>query len=156
MRIRNASLAAVTCVCAWLGFVACSGSSGVLICGEIPEGGCSLGRGGSCDDTVCVALYDCLEGNWTEVISCDANVGGGGAGGAGGGGGAGGCQQVIIDRSGEQSGCSPDLQTPDCHAFAAEACRPCNTGCEDFFLCLSDGWTAVAHCNQDGQIELDR
>jgi hypothetical protein len=154
MRWEPASLAVAACICGWLAVSACSGAARVQTCGEIADGGCPIGRGGSCDDVACLALYDCLGGDWTEVDTCPMNQGGGGAGGGGAGGG-GGCESVSIDRTGERSSCAPDLQVPDCGVSAADACHPCDTGCEDFFLCFSDGWTAVAHCNQDGQVELD-
>lgn len=139
---------------------ACRESPGVQLCGEIPEGGCPAGRGGSCDDAVCTGLYDCIEGDWTEIEHCPespattASTGGddAGAGGAGGGvaEGGGGCAIPEIDHTGEEPGCTPDLQEPDCPAVAAEVCAPCTTGCVDFFLCVDDVWIDVAACTEDG------
>lgn len=124
------------------------------LCGQIPDGGCPLGRGGTCDDATCAALYDCVEGDWARVETCAAGTGGSGAGGAGGQPvGSGGCSAVTFDHSAEVAGCAPDLQSPDCPAEAAEsACDPCSTGCVDFFLCLADGWQDVATCTEDGQL----
>jgi hypothetical protein len=136
---------------------ACAGDSEPLLCGQIPEGGCPLGRGGTCADPVCAGLYDCVEGAWTLVTRCEQ----GGAGGAGGGpdggdGGDGGCAPVMIDHTGEEAGCTPDLQHPDCPASAAETCEQtaCLSGCFDFFLCKGEGWVEVAYCTEEGQIVL--
>jgi hypothetical protein len=57
----------------------------------------------------------------------------------------------MFDHSGEVSGCTPDLQSPDCPAEAAEGlCEPCLTGCIDFFMCTETGWESVAYCDEDG------
>ncbi|KYF66909.1 hypothetical protein BE11_01765 [Sorangium cellulosum] len=125
-----------------------------LLCGEIPDGGCPLGRGGTCDDDVCRALYDCREGAWTMAARCDRpgepepDVGAGSP--------SDGCEVVTLDRSGEASGCAPALQEPDCPADAAETCAEaaCRTGCVDFFLCAEEGWRAVAYCDEQGRITV--
>ncbi|WP_437280725.1 hypothetical protein WME90_09245 [Sorangium sp. So ce375] len=125
------------------------------LCREIPQGGCPVGRGGTCDDAACGALYDCFEGAWTEVARCDApgepveEAGvGGGPGGA--------CEMITLDRSGEAAGCTPALQQPDCPAEAAETCvdTACSTGCVDFFLCTAEGWRAVAYCDGQGRVTV--
>lgn len=127
----------------------------LALCGEIPTDGCPLGRGGTCDDPFCAALYDCVDGAWTLAETCAAD-GGGGAGGAatgGSGAGLGGCTPVSFDHTGEVPGCTPDLQSPDCPAEAAEdACDPCSTGCIDFFLCTASGWQDVATCTDAGEL----
>jgi hypothetical protein len=138
---------------------ACQPSPELLLCGEIPEGGCPIGRGGTCDDATCVALYDCVEGRWTMTTRCDRGSGAGGSGGGAGGsgGGAGGsCTLVTLDHTGEQGGCAPDLQSPDCPAAAAETCAEtaCLTGCLDFFLCTKEGWATVAYCDEDALLVL--
>jgi hypothetical protein len=152
-------------VCAWtLGASAIEVSTGcgslppVQRCGEIPEGGCPIGRGGTCDDVLCAALYDCLEGAWTEVERCerDPGTGGGGEGAGGEGGSAGGCLGFEVDRSDEAEGCEPELQEPDCSAAAAEVCRPCSTGCVDFWLCASEGWAPVGYCDETGGFVPER
>lgn len=141
-------------------------SSAPQLCDEIPEGGCPTGRGGTCDDPLCQALYDCIDGAWQKTEACSGAASGGGttsttgsggdSGGGGGctqGGGAGGsgCTPVMIDHSGEQAGCMPDLQPPDCPAAAAEQCAEsaCLTGCDGFFLCTKDGWAEVAYCDAE-------
>ena len=136
-----------------LGFSACD-SPRPLLCGEIPQDGCPLGRGGTCDDPYCAALYDCVEGDWTQVEACDNPTTSAATSGSGGGlGGQGGCSPVMFDRSQEVAGCTPDLQEPDCPADAAETCpSPCLTGCVDFFLCEPGGWVAVAFCGDDGLV----
>ncbi|WP_437691303.1 hypothetical protein [Sorangium sp. So ce176] len=126
-----------------------------LLCGEIPEGGCPVGRGGTCDDDACSALYDCSDGAWTRVARCDRP--GEPAPDAGAGGGLeDGCDVVTLDRSGEASGCAPALQEPDCPADAAETCAEaaCRTGCVEFFLCTEEGWSAVAYCDEQGRITV--
>ncbi|MFO0755625.1 MAG: hypothetical protein U0359_04005 [Byssovorax sp.] len=138
---------------------ACEDAPALKLCGEIPAGGCPVGRGGTCEDAVCEALYDCQDGHWVSVERCmnEAGAGGaGGEGGAGGGTGGGPCTPVTLDHTGEQLGCMPDLQSPDCPAEAAETCAEtaCFTGCVDFFLCKKDGWTAIAHCDDQGTLIL--
>lgn len=137
------------------GLLACGSPAAVEPCGEIPEAGCPIGRGGSCEDVACGALYDCVEGEWTEVEDCsgEGTVASSGASGTG----AGGCEPVVIDRTGERDGCTPDQQEPDCPAAAAEVCPdPCSTGCVDFFLCVEEGWIDVATCDESGQLRLTR
>ena len=141
----------------WWGGLAsgCGSGSELKLCGQIPADGCPIGRGGTCEDATCAALYDCIEGAWTPVETCSGfggAGGGGGAGGIGGVGGAGGCTPVMFDRSEETTGCEPDLQNPDCPAVAAETCpeMACFTDCLEFFLCTKDGWRDVAYCDPDG------
>jgi hypothetical protein len=134
-------------------------SRGIELCGALPDAdACPVGRGGTCDDETCSSLYNCLDGRWVLVETCDQQVGGGGStsssvGGGGGGGAA--CNGVEVDRTGESQGCSPPLQEPDCPAAAAELCRPCETVCIDFFLCRDSGWEAVAHCDEGGNVVVD-
>ncbi len=133
---------------AWLG--GCGGFGPVQTCGEIPEGGCPLGRGGTCDDLYCGGLYDCVDGAWELVESCPgggtavtATSSGSGAGG--------GC--ITFDHSNEADGCKPDLEPPDCPVVAAETCGdPCLTGCVDFYLCESSGWVDVGYCAESGEL----
>ena len=123
----------------------------------VPEGGCPVGRGGTCDDASCKALYECVDATWKKSTTCapfggggsggvggsgggggvgGAGAGGAGAGGAGAGGaggatstgGAGGCTPSALDHTGETTGCTPDLQSPDCPAAAAEPCA--ETACQ--------------------------
>ena len=143
----------------------CFDGPALQLCGEIPAGGCPLGRGGSCDDTACAGLYDCVEGKWTREVDCSANGHGDGGGAEGGDAGPDAvCSLVTISHVGETTGCSADLQTPDCPVAAAEAAcseSACLTGCSDFFLCVHDeaqaskrSWSAVAHCDDDGQLMI--
>jgi hypothetical protein len=136
-------------------FAGCGSPGELKLCGQIPLDGCPIGRGGTCDDALCAALYDCVEGAWTPVESCSGFSGGaGGAGGAGGGGGVGGCEPFSFDKTGETTGCEPDLQSPDCPASAAEICAAsaCLTECIDFYLCMKDGWVDVAYCDEEGHL----
>lgn len=127
-------------------------SPAVQLCGEIPQDGCPVGRGGTCDDPYCAALYDCVQGDWTQTETCPDNpvTSSASVGAGAGGGGEGGCAPLMIDHATEANGCTPDLQEPDCPAVAAETCpNPCLTGCVDFFLCEKEGWRLVAFCAED-------
>ncbi|MFO0586218.1 MAG: hypothetical protein U0441_01700 [Polyangiaceae bacterium] len=140
----------------------------------VPKGGCPTGRGGTCDDPTCDALYDCIDAKWKKISTCSASTGGGGAGGdttssggaggqtsTGGTGGAGGdCTAPGFDHAGETTGCTPDLQVPDCPVSAAEPCAEtaCATGCSDFYLCQGDAsaktWVAVGYCDDSGHLVI--
>jgi hypothetical protein len=125
-----------------------------VLCGEIPEDGCPVGRGGTCDDVTCGALYDCVDGKWVSTKVCD-HTGGGTGGGAHDGGvppDGGQCTPVSIDTEGQATDCTPDLESPDCPVEAAFPCveTACLTGCVDFFLCTSMGWVDAAYCMDDG------
>lgn len=133
---------------------ACGDPGGVETCGEIPEDGCPSGRGGSCDDLVCAGLYDCVGGEWTLEEDCGEVSDASTTTGAGGAGGAGACDLPELDRTGEVSRCTPDLQEPDCPVAAAEVCVPCMSGCVDFFLCTEDGWLDVAACAGTGELVI--
>lgn len=121
-------------------------------CGTIPEGGCPLGRGGTCADTYCSALYDCVDGAWVSAKVCSTSDAGVPDGGLPDGGSTdgGACTPIGVDLSGEQIDCTPDLELPDCVIEAAFPCveTACTTGCVDFYLCTSAGWTAVAYCDE--------
>jgi len=134
----------------------CQPSRDIVPCGQLPDvTGCPTSRGGTCSDPECAALYECVDGTWDKVASCDqdttTSVGGGGQGGHG----TGGCSEVVIDISGQAVGCQPDLQEPDCPVAAAQACQPCLTGCVDFFFCASDGWLSVAYCDRNGALVVE-
>jgi hypothetical protein len=151
-------------------FLACACDPPRIIpCDQIPEGGCPLDRGGSCDDPSCAAIYGCYDGAWRREEVCEGNTGGGtntgssmNAGGAGGGtgvggpGGGAGCNPIEFDHSMDTTGCAPDLQEPDCPAAVAEECpeKACTTGCLDFYLCTTDGWKSAAYCDEDGNFFL--
>lgn len=133
-------------------------------CGEIPANGCPVGRGGTCDDPTCAALFDCVDGKWTTVKQCPLPDGGpdmsdGGDAGQGGGGV---CTPTGIDTSHQGIDCMPDLEEPDCPVEAAEPCQEtaCLTGCVDFFLCQKlDGgvaWIDVAYCDDSGQLVVQQ
>jgi hypothetical protein len=137
-----------------IALAACADPAEPELCGEIQEGGCPIGRGGTCDDAACLALYDCVEGAWTLVERCGRSGGGGDGGVPDGDGTDDACAPVVLDHSGEATGCRPSLQHPDCPVEAVETCAAsaCATGCLDFFLCTRDGWTGVAYCTEEGQI----
>jgi hypothetical protein len=134
-------------------FYAC-GTPDLKFCGEIPSGGCPIGRGGTCDDDLCAALYDCVEGKWTRSVTCSGHGDAGSPDGGDAGGDGGPCTLVTFDHSGETTDCMPDLQEPDCPASVAEGCveRACTTGCADFFLCLAGSWQDVAYCDESSSL----
>jgi len=151
MRRLPARLALLVIPLAFALPAACGDGYEVRPCGQIPEKGCPVGRGGTCDDATCAALYDCVDGAWRRAETCpgggqdpDAGVS------------PDGCAKPVIDRTGETTGCMPDLQNPDCPAVAAEQCfeTVCLTDCIDFFLCTEEGWNLVAYCNEEGTLEL--
>ncbi len=131
------------------------------VCGTIPDGGCPVGRGGTCDDASCRALYDCVDGSWILTETCSSASGGGsneGGAPSEGGTGQGGCTPVSFDRTAEVTGCSPDFESPDCPAAAAETCAPCLNDCVDFYLCLEPAfpsWTLVAFCDEAGELVVE-
>lgn len=134
---------------------ACSGSS-VQLCGIIPDGGCPIGRGGTCDDPSCAGVYDCVDGDWTLVTACDGTGGSGSTGtmSTGSVSSASGCMPASFDHTNEKDGCTPDLLPPDCPIVAAELCNPCVTGCVDFFMCTSAGWDDLAYCTEEGELVI--
>ena len=95
----------------------------------------------------CGAIYRCTDGVWQHVETCSNPPQDAGTG-------PDGCVITTIDHTGETTGCKPDLQNPDCPVAAAEQCvtTVCQSDCADFFLCTKDGWSAVAYCNEDGQL----
>src|SRR5262245_362784 len=96
--------------------LACSSGPDIQPCGLIPGSGCPIGRGGTCEDETCDALYDCVEGQWTLVESCAPSGSGGSSSSSAGGSGAGGCAGVSIDRTDEVTGGTPDPRERDCRA----------------------------------------
>lgn len=120
-------------------------------CGEIPAGGCPVGRGGTCADPTCAGLYDCFDGAWSVTETCAPRPDGGAGGGLPDGGP---CAPAPIDVSGQALDCTPDLQEPDCPVEAAQGCldKACTTGCIDFYRCTTDGWSSVAYCDDAGQL----
>lgn len=143
----------------------CDDGNALLLCGEIPANGCPLGRGGSCDDQVCAALYDCEGGKWTLAVDCSGDAGTSATSGSAGDSGPDApCTPVALSHAGELTGCEPALEEPDCPAAVADgACAEsaCLTGCIDFYLCVHDpdplhdrGWSTVAYCDEDGQLVI--
>lgn len=134
--------------------LACGSLPPYIPCGQIPADGCPIGRGGSCDDPVCEALYDCVDGVWRRVEACPFGTDAGEDANADAGLSPDACEVLVLDHKGETTGCKPDLQNPDCPAVAAETCSSsaCLTDCIDFYLCTANGWSLVAYCNEEGQI----
>lgn len=157
MRARHAIPAFLPAIGALIALAGCPTLPEVVPCGQIPAGGCPSGRGGTCDDPTCAGLWDCVDGAWVSAAVCDERDGGAGGSGGGSGFDAGPCTPVNISTAGQVTGCTPDLQDPDCPVEAAETCAEsaCLTGCEDFFLCTKDGWTQAAYCDDEtGQLVI--
>jgi len=153
LRVLPIVLALAASALAACSLAGCDDLGSLKLCGEIPGGGCPAGRGGSCDDALCSGLYDCVDGDWSLVESCDGGATTGGVtSSTSSSSGAGGCEPVALDHSQEVTGCTPDLESPDCPSQAAEVCGPCLTGCVDFFICEADGWQDVAYCTDDGTL----
>ncbi len=174
MRLVRAAVVAVVAASApafaTLHAAGCNDGDPLKLCGEIPANGCPLGRGGTCDESICAGLYDCVEGKWTLAVDCSADGGKGGDAGGDGGvhpvdGGAeadAACTPVMLSHAGEAIGCQPDLEAPDCPvAVTDSACAEtvCLSGCTDFYLCIQDpmqangkSWSAVAYCDDQGQL----
>lgn len=148
-----ASVGLLTLAAASAASTSCGGPS-IEPCGVIPEGGCPVGRGGTCDDMTCSGLFDCVDGDWSLVETCDRGSGGSGSTSSSVSSSSTGCVPAQIDHTGEVEGCTPDLEPPDCPAAAAELCNPCLTGCVDFFICVSAGWKDVAFCTEEGELVL--
>lgn len=131
-------------------FGACGSYPEAVPCGQIPAHGCPLRGGGTCDDVTCGAIYSCVDGVWAHVETCSNPPPDDG------GTGPDACTVATIDHTGETTGCTPDLQNPDCPVQAAEQCAGsvCQADCIDFFLCTKDGWQVVAFCDQDGQLVI--
>ncbi|MFO0619299.1 MAG: hypothetical protein U0414_42315 [Polyangiaceae bacterium] len=150
---RRPSSIALLFLGALVSLVACERAE-LKLCGTIPQGGCPIGRGGTCDDPSCTGVYDCVDGSWRIVVDCR------GAGGAGGAGSTGtgvtttsGCTPLMFPPD-EAKDCTPDLQPPDCPIAAAEQCNPCLTGCVDFFTCTKSGWKDLAYCSDEGELVI--
>lgn len=163
-----AVLAAGAAAVSMLSASGCDSGATLLLCGEIPANGCPVGRGGTCDDSACAGLYDCVNGKWTRTTDCSADGGSSASsassGSSGGDSGAdAACTPVVFSHAGELIGCKPDLQAPDCPVSLADgACveSVCSeTDCAEFYLCIHDkdqvdhrSWSAVAACDEDGKL----
>ena len=132
----------------------------------IPSGGCPVGRGGTCDDVECDALYDCTSGKWVETKHCSHPDGGAGDAGSDGGreggavlgdSGSDACTPIHVGMSGATQDCV-DLQTPDCPISVAEnlcAEQVCSSiDCLDFYICKEGNLEHVASCTDDGTFVL--
>jgi hypothetical protein len=155
--IRSVLALALQAVALAVGAPFSCGGNKLLLCGQIPDGGCPAGRGGTCQDLTCAGLYDCVEGAWTLLKACPGGTGTESDGGPDpSDAGPGDCEKVVIDHTGELDACGPDLLSPDCPAAAAETCvfSACLTECIDFYLCTEGGWDLVAYCNEEGELVL--
>lgn len=132
---------------------ACGSVDPILLCGEIPLGGCPIGRRGSCSDDTCAGLYDCVGGHWTLSRACAARDGGPDDGAADGADLDAPCTPVSIDAASTSAQCA-DLEVPDCQIKGFQTCaeNACKTECTYFYICQPAGWLAVAHCDAQGHL----
>jgi len=121
-------------------------------CSNIPQGGCPIARGVSCQDPTCERVYACREGNvWELVAPCparDATPSGKDAGAPDTGGGF----DASIDAPPGAfggPGCA-GLQPPDCSLGLALACGSGCCECEDLFVCENGAWLLWGRCGPGG------
>ena len=130
----------------------CSDVSPPIACRDIPDGGCPIQGGVSCQDPSCAALYSCnnVDGGWTFVKTCppsDGNV-----------------QDTNIPPPNDAGydidappgafggpGCI-DLQPPDCPLGTALSCSSGCCGCEDLYVCDDGGWDPWGTCSADAGV----
>lgn len=124
---------------------------GVEQCGVIPDGGCPKGRGGSCEDPTCQAIYRCENDVWQWVEDCPSKAASDGG--------------IESDASDAEplscgdaqlsiesgTGCRPSLIVPECPIDAIKGCPAlaCTMGCDDFYQCTTDGWEHAAYCDPE-------
>lgn len=136
-------------------FVACD-DAGIVTpkCGEIPTGGCPVGRGDPCLDGTCRAAHRCeTDGVWHLVKTCDGYVepdaSSTDAADA----------ATVVDAPFVDAppgafggpGC-PLLEAPDCPLGTALACSSGCCGCEDLFVCRANAWDFVGTCDVDAGV----
>jgi len=140
-------------------FLACDDGPVAQPCSNIPEGGCPIARGVSCNDPACEAVYACRPGNvWELLYRCPEHEGG--------------ARPAPLDASVDEPaappfdasidapegafggpGC-PSLQAPDCSLGLALSCGAGCCGCEDLYVCEEGGWTLWGVCT-DGGVRAD-
>ena len=121
-------------------------------CTNIPEGGCPIARGVSCDDPMCEAVYACREGNvWELMKRCPVREAGAGTDAA-----TPKDAEALLDASIDAPpgafggpGCA-SLVAPDCSLGLALSCGATCCGCEDLFVCEDGGWTFWGTCGDAG------
>ncbi len=122
-------------------------------CTNIPQGGCPVARGVSCDDPSCEAVYACRPGDvWELEKACPAREGGARVDGAVASSDAGAPFDAAIDAPPGAfggPGCS-SLVLPDCALGLALACGADCCGCEDLFVCREGGWDLWGSCGDGG------
>lgn len=119
-------------------------------CTNIPEGGCPLAFGQSCNDPACSAVYACLPGNqWELRGACAPHEAGAMDAGT---------EAALKDSNIDAPpgafggpGCA-DLQMPDCPLGVAILCTSGCCGCEDLFVCQDGGWDLWGACGPDGAL----
>jgi len=126
-------------------------------CSDIPDGGCPIADGLSCDDPACAAVYLCRAGNVWEldktcpphppsdaaiVTSLDAAAD------------TGAISDASIDAppgAYAGPGCV-DLELGDCPLGVALACTSACCGCDDLYVCNASNWIFWGYCGPNGPV----
>jgi hypothetical protein len=151
MRIRPAVRLGLVALVAVLGLQvaatsACGPDDAIVACKDIPDGGCPLASGVSCEDPSCKVAYACTAGGtWVVDHACpatDAMI-------------AEPVPPIVLDSSFDAPkgdlNCVT-LEMPDCPASLAEQCGVGCCGCENLFVCNQGTWTPYGSCDGDGGI----
>jgi hypothetical protein len=144
----------------WLSLCGCQELDLGEPCSALPsKTACPRSRGGSCSDTTCSAIYNCLDGKWVFEESCpnfQANNGSDAGLDAGldaqdGSSPEAGLCSPLVDLPPSDVGCST-LQEPECDQAVMQSCpeNACSTGCEVFLRCVKGEWQdlLVGYCSE--------
>lgn len=149
---RSCALALASLVAGLMATPACGDTATEHACTNIPAGGCPLGRGVSCQDPSCEAVYACRAGNaWELAHACPAHEAGAPRDAAV-------EARPVVDAAIDAPpganggpGCGP-LQPPDCALGFALVCPSGCCDCEDLFVCQNGAWVAWGTCSLDAGI----
>ena len=149
-------------LCLVAAIVACNNGTQIdHPCSDIPDGGCPLADGLSCDDPACAAVYLCRQGNvWELQKECpphppsDATVDVTDASEDADAADAGAIRDAAIDAPPGAyggPGCV-DLQLGDCPLGVALACTAACCGCDDLYVCNAGNWDFWGYCGPNGPV----
>ena len=130
-------------------------------CTDIPDGGCPLADGLSCDDPACAAVYLCREGNvWELDKTCPLHAPSDAA-----------VVDASFDADAADTGKSPisdaaidapagayggpgcvELELGDCPLGLALACSSSCCGCDDLYVCNAGNWNFWGYCGPNGPV----
>jgi len=134
---------------------ACEDGATPRECTDIPQGGCPLARGVSCQDLTCQAVYLCRPNNvWELHEYCPARDGEA-------------PREASVPEEAAPPppsfdasidappgayggpGCQP-LQSPECSLGLGLSCGAGCCGCEDLYICENGGWSLWGVCGDGG------